>query len=51
MKAVLSVSYTHLDDAAKRLLQLVIEVANGKETQTEKRGYRSISIFKDGVVL
>ena len=40
-----------IDDAAKRLLQLVIEVANGKETQTEKRGYRSISIFKDGVVL
>ena len=40
-----------IDNAAKRLLQLVIEVANGKETQTEKRGYRSISIFKDGVVL
>ena len=40
-----------IDDAAKRLLQLVIEVANGQETQTEKRGYRSISIFKDGVVL
>lgn len=30
---------------------LVIETANGKETQTERRGYRSISIFKDGVVL
>jgi len=35
-----------IDDAAARLLKLVIEVA-----QTEKRGYRSISIFKDGVVL
>lgn len=40
-----------IDEAAQRLLKLVIEVANGKETQTEKRGYRSISIFKDGVVL
>jgi len=40
-----------IDDAAARLLKLVIEVAEGKETQTEKRGYRSISIFKDGVVL
>lgn len=40
-----------IDDAAKRLLKLVIEVASGKRTQTELRGYRSISIFKDGVVL
>lgn len=40
-----------IDDAAKRLMDLVIETANGKETQTERRGYRSISIFKDGVVL
>ena len=40
-----------IDDAAKRLLDLVIETASGKETQTERRGYRSISIFKDGVVL
>lgn len=40
-----------IDDAAKRLLDLVIGTANGKETQTERRGYRSISIFKDGVVL
>lgn len=40
-----------IDDAAKRLLALVIETANGKETQAERHGYRSISIFKDGVVL
>lgn len=40
-----------IDDAAKRLLQLVIETASGKQTQAEQRGYRSISIFKDGVVL
>lgn len=40
-----------IEDAANRLLNLVIEVASGKETQTECHGYRSISIFKDGVVL
>lgn len=40
-----------IDDAARRLMKLVIEIANGKETQAERRGYRSISIFKDGVVL
>lgn len=40
-----------IDDAAKRLLDLVIETANGKQTQAEQRGYKGISIFKDGVVL
>ena len=40
-----------IDDAARRLLDLVIETANGKETQAERHGYRGISIFKDGVVL
>lgn len=40
-----------IEDAARRLLQLVMETASGKETQTERHGYRSISIFKDGVVL
>lgn len=40
-----------IENAAKRLLNLVIEVAEGRKTQTEHRGYRSISIFKDGVVL
>ena len=40
-----------IDDAAKRLMDLVIETANGKETQAERHGYRGISIFKDGVVL
>ena len=39
------------DDAAKRLLQLVIEVAGGKQTKAEEKGFREISIFKDGVVL
>lgn len=40
-----------LDDAAKRLYDLVIETAEGKQTKTEEKGFREISIFKDGVVL
>lgn len=40
-----------IDEAAGRLFQLVIEVANGRETRAERCGYRSISIFKSGVVL
>ncbi len=40
-----------IDDAAQRLLDLVIETANGKKTKTEEKGFREISIFKDGVVL
>ena len=40
-----------IDDAAKRLLQLVIETASGKKTKAEEKGFREISIFKDGVVL
>ena len=40
-----------IDDAAKRLLQLVIETADGKQTKAEEKGFREISIFKDGVVL
>ena len=45
------VSGETIDESAKRLLELVIEIASGKQTQTESRGSRSISIFKDGVVL
>lgn len=40
-----------IDDAAKRLLALVIEIASGKKTKAEEKGFREISIFKDGVVL
>ena len=35
-----------IDDAAKRLLQLVIEVAGGKQTKAEEKGFREISILK-----
>ena len=40
-----------IPDAAKRLFTLVTDVAEGKQTWSEKKGYREISIFKDGVVL
>jgi len=40
-----------LDEAGADLLNLVLEVASGKQTQAEAHGFREISIFKDGVVL
>ncbi len=40
-----------LDEAGADLLNLVLEVASGKQTKTEEKGFREISIFKDGVVL
>ena len=40
-----------LDEAADRLLDYVLSVASGEETNAEKHGRREISIFKDGVVL
>jgi altronate hydrolase len=40
-----------LDEAAADLMALVLETASGKQTWAEKKGYREISIFKDGVVL
>lgn len=40
-----------LDAAGDRLLDFVLEVASGKKTKTEERGFREISIFKDGVTL
>ena len=39
------------DKAGERLLDYVLEVAGGKRTKTEERGFREISIFKDGVTL
>jgi altronate hydrolase len=32
-------------------MQLVLEIASGKQTKTEEKDFREISIFKDGVVL
>ena len=40
-----------IPDTAKDLLDLVLEIASGRQTCSEARGYREIAIFKDGVVL
>ena len=40
-----------LDESARDLMALVLEVASGKQTRTEEKGFREISIFKDGVML
>lgn len=40
-----------LDETARDLMDLVLEVASGKQTKAEQKGFREISIFKDGVVL
>lgn len=41
-----------IEDAGKRLLEYVLQVASGvQHTNTEKRGYRGIAIFKGGVTL
>lgn len=34
-----------------KLLNLILETANGKKTKNELNGYREISIFKDGVIM
>lgn len=39
------------DTMTDELLQLIISVANGQQTQNEINGYRDISIFKDGVIM
>lgn len=39
------------ENVCGELLDLVIEVASGKETLNEKNNYREISIFKDGITL
>ena len=40
-----------LEESADDLMKLVLEIASGKQTKTEQKGFREISIFKDGVVL
>ena len=40
-----------LDEAAGDLMDLVLEVASGKQTMNEQRNFREISIFKNGVTL
>jgi len=38
-------------DIDEAFLDYVLDVASGKQTKNEQRGYREISIFKDGVTL
>lgn len=40
-----------LEETADALLKYVLEVASGKQTKNEQRGFREISIFKNGIVL
>ncbi len=40
-----------LEGAAEDLMAMVLDVASGAQTKAEQRGFREISIFKDGVVL
>ena len=40
-----------LEEAARDLMTQVLEVASGKQTKAEERGFREISIFKEGVTL
>ncbi len=40
-----------LDAAGEALMEQVLAFASGKKTRAEEKGYREISIFKDGVVL
>jgi altronate hydrolase len=39
------------NDCTEQLVELVLEVANGKLAKNEENGYEEISIFKDGVTL
>ncbi len=40
-----------IDENGMHLMDFVLEIASGKQTKTEQKGFREISIFKDGVVL
>ena len=42
---------TGFDDLTDKLLDYVLEVASGKKTLSEKRGFHDIIIWKDGVTL
>lgn len=40
-----------IDETADDLMKQVLEIASGKQTKTEEKGFREISIFKGGVTL
>ncbi len=40
-----------IDEAAQDLLEQVLAAASGQQTKAEEKGFREISIFKEGIVL
>lgn len=40
-----------MESLSRRFIQYIIDVASGKETNNERKGYREIAIFKTGVTL
>ena len=40
-----------MDSITDRFLSYILEVANGKQTKNEEKGFSEIAIFKDGVTL
>jgi altronate hydrolase len=40
-----------IEECGQNLYNYVLKVAQGEKAQNEKKGYREISIFKDGVIL
>ena len=40
-----------MTQVAQRLLRLTLKTASGRETCSERKGYRDLAIFKDGVTL
>lgn len=40
-----------MTQVAQCLLRLTLETASGRETRSERKGYRDLAIFKDGVTL
>ena len=51
MKNGEKVALQTIDENGVELMDFVLSIASGKQTKTEQKGFREISIFKDGVVL
>ena len=40
-----------MDALCKQFIQFILNVAEGKQTNNERKGYREIALFKSGVTL
>jgi altronate hydrolase len=40
-----------MESVSERFIKFVIEAANGKKVNNEKKNYREIAIFKTGITL